>query len=191
MVTPNFRQEFSRPTDALRPNRFESTCTQCGKRVKVGEGYLYGQTGAWSVKHANCEENQKQAQETVLADGFYTVIHADGSYRTLRVRTQDEDSDFMPGKQILGYLSGSDNENNYTNFGHLAQTKDGYIVRSWRRFADRTDLMGDAMVLINDPSAARESYAEQSGRCSRCNRTLTVPSSLHAGLGPECAKKVQ
>lgn len=28
------------------------------------------------------------------------------------------------------------------------------------------------------------------GRCGRCGRTLTVPSSITTGLGPECAEKV-
>lgn len=28
------------------------------------------------------------------------------------------------------------------------------------------------------------------GRCGRCNRKLTVPSSIENGLGPECAGKV-
>jgi hypothetical protein len=36
--------------------------------------------------------------------------------------------------------------------------------------------------------AAREAYAMRSGRCSRCNRDLTVPASLFAGMGSECQK---
>ena len=28
------------------------------------------------------------------------------------------------------------------------------------------------------------------GRCARCNRKLTVPSSIESGFGPECAGKV-
>jgi len=28
------------------------------------------------------------------------------------------------------------------------------------------------------------------GRCCRCGRQLTVPSSIDAGIGPECAGKI-
>jgi hypothetical protein len=28
------------------------------------------------------------------------------------------------------------------------------------------------------------------GRCGRCGRTLTVPESIDAGIGPECASKI-
>lgn len=28
------------------------------------------------------------------------------------------------------------------------------------------------------------------GRCGRCGRTLTVPASIDAGIGPECASKM-
>lgn len=28
------------------------------------------------------------------------------------------------------------------------------------------------------------------GRCGRCGRVLTVPSSIDSGLGPECAEKI-
>ena len=37
---------------------------------------------------------------------------------------------------------------------------------------------------------SREAYALLSSRCARCNRTLTVPASIHRGLGPECAQKM-
>ena len=34
-----------------------------------------------------------------------------------------------------------------------------------------------------------EAYAIGSGKCACCGRTLTVPASVHRGLGPDCAKK--
>ena len=188
---PAFRRQFQpRPEGAQRPNRFDANCANCGRYVKANEGYLFGEPGSWSVRHPDCEEIQAEKQSYGVPDGFYTVIHPDGEYQTFRVRTQDEDNDFLPGVQILGYLSGSDNETNYTNFGHLNEYDGNLTVRLWKRFSYREDLLDDAAVIINDPSAPREAYAEKSGRCSRCNRTLTVPSSLHAGLGPECAKKI-
>lgn len=191
MTQPVFNRPFNpRPANALYPNRFEAFCVDCGKRVKVGGGFLYGETGNWSVRHADCVQTQQIEKEKILDDGFYTVIHSNGDYRTFRVRTQKEHDRFMPGVQILGFLFGSNNEGDYENFGHLTKNGEDVGVHLWKRFNDREDLLNDARVLVGDPNSARESYAEKSGRCSRCNRTLTVPSSLHAGLGPECSKKV-
>ena len=40
-----------------------------------------------------------------------------------------------------------------------------------------------------DPQAAGLAFALREGACYRCGRTLTVPASVHRGLGPECARK--
>ena len=29
------------------------------------------------------------------------------------------------------------------------------------------------------------------GKCGKCGRTLTVPSSIESGFGPECSKRVK
>lgn len=123
-----------------------------------------------------------------IADGYYTVEFASGDYRTFRVRTQPADADFAPGQQIISYLSGSDNESSYTRFGFVR----GATVAPWRRFAGDTVLVRAAKVL-EDPEAAAKTglaFALRSNRCYRCGHQLTVPASIHAGLGPDCAAKV-
>jgi hypothetical protein len=126
-----------------------------------------------------------------VPDGYYTIIFGDGrANRTLRVNTQADDDSFAPGKQIVGFLSGSDNENDYTGFAFIAARKDGSPYTAvWSRFKDNADL-GDALrVLVGDPRAAAIAYGLLSGKCSRCHRTLTVQSSIEAGIGPVCAQK--
>lgn len=124
-----------------------------------------------------------------LADGRYTVVFSGGEYRTVRVR-KNTSADFFRGEgQKLSYLSGPDNDTDYTSFGLLKA--DGTVV-IWKKFTPNAaaNLRAAMMVLLGDPTAAREAYALRSGRCSRCGRSLTVPASLHRGLGPECANKI-
>ena len=44
-------------------------------------------------------------------------------------------------------------------------------------------------IISSDPKGAGEAYALESANCFRCGRKLTVPVSIHRGLGPECASK--
>lgn len=124
---------------------------------------------------------------TEIPDGTYTVTFEDGTYRTLNLSTQADNAPFMPGKRLIGFLSGPDNERDFTTFGHI----DGVRVIVWKRFRSESSQLLDALkVLVGDPAAAALAYAERSGRCARCRRSLTVPTSLHQGYGPECIKHV-
>ena len=42
---------------------------------------------------------------------------------------------------------------------------------------------------LENPAGAALRYAQELGRCSRCNRTLTDEASRARGLGPECAER--
>jgi hypothetical protein len=116
-----------------------------------------------------------------VLDGIYTIAYPGGKHRTLRVKTPLKGN--LANRTILEFLSGSDNTSDYTGFAFL----DGQTIRLWRRFAESGDLLEAAKVLVKDPETAGLLYAEESGRCYRCNRLLTVPASLHRGLGPVCA----
>jgi len=199
---PNFtrnrtrQEQYSRPP-ARKPNRYAGDCDRCHQRVEAEQGWLTGSPGAWGVEHrgdclsavkAEAPEFVETRTSTDLAlhEGRYTIEFADGSYKTLRVRRQDDDANFKPGVLIVSFLSGSDNDSDYTGFGHVEA--DG-TIRIWRKFLQSTELREAVKVLRGSPDGAREAYAIRSGRCSRCGRTLTVPASLHAGMGPECARK--
>lgn len=119
-----------------------------------------------------------------LPDGDYTVELGD-DHRTLRLAHQAADDTFMPGRQLIGYLSGPDNERNYKHFGHVSD--DGRILRIWRRFRGNTQLAMFAAALIGSSDEERD--AMHSGRCARCHRKLTAPASKNMGLGPVCAEK--
>lgn len=120
-------------------------------------------------------------------EGTFTVVLANGERRTLKIRRQPADRDFMPGKLIVSYLSGSDNESAYTRFAHIS---DGRLF-TWKRFKQESVLVLAANVLLDPESAANAglAYAMESGRCCICGRKLTVPASISMGMGPECASR--
>ncbi len=129
-----------------------------------------------------------------IPGGYYTVSFEGGKlWRTLRL------SDWMDDKRKEGaqvrwvsLLTGPDNTSDYTTAA--LQRSDGSIMYmrdfqedSVLRTAIATVLVPDA---VGPRESAREAYAEQSGRCANCNRQLTVPASLHRGLGPECYERI-
>lgn len=129
--------------------------------------------------------NSNQQAPALLDDGMYTVVYPSGDYRTLKFKTQSRGN--LAGSTIISYRDGSD----WTGFGFLA----GNEVKFWARFRQMNDeirlaRIGKAVAtVLRDPAAAGESYALKSNRCCRCDLPLTVPASIHRGLGPECAKK--
>lgn len=96
-------------------------------------------------------------------------------------------------------LTGSDNEGDFTYLGTISsEMRDPHpptsrAIFSWGR---KSRIAGDAPSVHAFAWAwghlakgrlpdALEVWHE--GRCGRCGRALTVPSSIAAGLGPECA----
>jgi hypothetical protein len=119
----------------------------------------------------------------VVPNGTYTVVDND-SRTTIRVK-DCKFGDFPPGTQVAEFLSGPDNEADYTGFAFVQ----GSVVKIWTRYKG-SEKLKRAMDILMRPGKykeAGEQYAIKSNRCWRCNRKLTVPTSVHRGLGPECA----
>lgn len=114
-----------------------------------------------------------------LLDGIYT-LQTDTGHRTFQVKTQPSTEDFLPGRQIIAYLSGANNEADYTRFAHVVPG----AVRVWRNHSEHAVLLADLAAFAADPDAAL-----RAGHCYRCGRTLTTPESLASGFGPTCAGK--
>lgn len=130
--------------------------------------------------------------QLVVPDGIYTVVFdtATETYRTLRLRhpkPKDDGSVFGNGSQVAEYLSGSDNDHSYTGFAFV----DGTDARIWRKYVGASEIVSALDILLhsNDAGQYGLAYSLKSGNCYRCNRTLTVPTSLHRGMGPDCASK--
>lgn len=125
------------------------------------------------------------AQSGSILDGRYTLEYADGRpHRTLRIETPEHGS--LAGKTILGYLAGPDNSNDYVSFAFIDVER--RRISMWRRFSANSDLLEAGQILLADVRKAGLAYALRSNNCYRCNRPLTVPASVHRGLGPTCAQ---
>lgn len=92
--------------------------------------------------------------------------------------------------RFVKVLTGSDNERSYSYLGYIRR---GVFFHGGSK----------ARVGVDAPSAKGFAWAWQKlqqdtipenlevwheGRCGRCNRKLTVPSSIASGFGPECAQ---
>jgi len=123
-----------------------------------------------------------------VPDGTFTVVFEGGSRRTIRVRTQNPQARFAPGRTCVAYLRGPQNTSDFQGFGFLDDGK----LQLWAKYRDSegADLLIEAVrVLVADPAAAAKAYGLESGRCGICGRELTVPESIEAGIGPVCAQK--
>jgi len=135
---------------------------------------------------------EKTFNTTGFFDGEYTVSSPKGGHRTFRIKTQAPDASFAPGEQTIGLLVGSDNENNYKSFAFL---KEGGM-RVYKKQIG-TEMAKAGLVLVSllrqDPLGQKLTEAGytvlESRRCYRCQRLLTDPVSIEAGMGPECRSK--
>jgi hypothetical protein len=120
-----------------------------------------------------------EAIYTVTGDSFKN------QYRTIRIRSANFNGS---PKTVVYYLSGSDNEENYTGCAFIENGQ----VRVWNRY--KGTIIGEEIkmavsAVAKDPKAAGIAYARVSGKCCVCNRTLTTPESIEAGIGPICKEK--
>ena len=121
-------------------------------------------------------------------NGTFTITSVkSGDRRTFRVKTQAADSNFMPGKRIVSLLNGPDNYSNYQGFGFV---NDDGTISVWHKKQTQF-FVQSANLLANMASHIENGKIEvlAATKCRRCNRKLTVPSSILSGIGPICEGK--
>lgn len=196
------RGEPKQMPSGRRANKYGAKCINCQGWVE-GEAGMLAKTddGKWAAEHIECPSMvmeaaaldnltpqvprnvQTMVKGEVVYDGTYTY-ETTTAHRTFRLRTQALDDPFMPGRQIIAYLNGPDNERDYVKFGHI-QPSDG-TLKVWKKHEDRVTLVKDAHAFMADPHGPN---VLASIACYACGRKLTVPESVHNGYGPECAKR--
>lgn len=118
--------------------------------------------------------------------GFYTVVDGEG-HITLRVKSWTPPGEGT-AKIVIGALIGPHNVTDYQMF---ADIRNGEIAM-WGRFRngyDRWQRAANAL-FTGDFAKYGMDFALESNSCRRCGATLTVPTSVHNGYGPECIKHV-
>jgi len=126
-----------------------------------------------------------------IFNGFYTLkSRVTGEHRTFRIHTQPKDAEFASGQRILGLLTGSDNDHDYTGFAFVADEG----IRVWTSKAKQGEIWGKYAEMLWSLSldAGLSPWAKNyefmlDGRCLVCNRHLTNPESVKTGIGPVCA----
>lgn len=94
---------------------------------------------------------------------------------------------------FVSILRGTDNESDYSFLGtiFMGQFPKYYHSKKSKIPSDTPPAKG--MEYITRKTFARQQTGfdiYHSGKCVRCNRTLTVPESIISGIGSECAKKM-
>lgn len=113
-----------------------------------------------------------------IPDGFYTVSFA-GGHRTFRVRTNERGT-------WVAFLAGPVNTSDYMNFARIISGQ----LQPFKRWNPDSTILDCAKVLFTgDLTKLGQAYAKASGNCYVCNRVLTTPESIEAGIGPICAGK--
>jgi hypothetical protein len=131
-----------------------------------------------------------------IPNGTYTIVSPfePTGYRTIKIeadfRIGRPDNAGLPATaQQIAFLSGPDNETDFTFCAFLLGTN--ITMKRVYRGTQLEESVRRCLGILNrnrdNQDTARTEYALRSGRCARCGRTLTVPASLHRGLGPVCA----
>jgi cytochrome c556 len=129
---------------------------------------------------------------SAIFNGTYTLVGPRGR-RTIEVETvkpgRNGISPFVSkflGQRVVKLLVGPDNTTDFRMIGWL---KPGDSFKATQANVG-TDMekIGAAFVQIVTKGIDGYTY-QMSTTCRRCGRKLTVPSSIDAGLGPDCADK--
>ncbi|MCK9377687.1 MAG: DUF6011 domain-containing protein [Syntrophobacterales bacterium] len=146
------------------------------------------ETGKWGSSPAPCPE---------VPNGIFTLEKQDGTgRRTFRFETQaTEGNTFFPGQRTLSVLVGPDPSNyrDWKSLGRFFHGPNGAEVRVWKS-VQGTAFEAQATFAVN--AVARFSAGKPvqglnilaACTCLRCNRALTVPASIRAAYGPDCAE---
>jgi hypothetical protein len=112
-----------------------------------------------------------------------------GDHRTFRVRRSDDGKTWF-----VSFMSGSDNETGFSYMGIMKKDfggvsyrltaksnygDDSTVQKTWRWF----------LAHLSRGNIPANLAVYHAGRCCKCGRKLTVPSSIESGIGPECAKR--
>jgi hypothetical protein len=132
----------------------------------------------------------EKVQEFALAGNatFTLVSRETGARYTYKLTNKKSEPDVFFAK----VLSGPDNTSDYRYMGAVHRTALELIHTTRSQVSDMAKSFQALdwffrMWRVKSPVLGEKLEVWHEGRCGRCGRKLTVPESLAAGLGPECA----
>jgi len=123
----------------------------------------------------------------VAGKALFTVVSTSTAKRyTFKVIRQKEGKKY-PGTFKVYLLTGPQNTSDYTGLGYIG--KDLAKFTPWANQAETpaTKVFGWLFNRVCKPNPIKDFQFWHHNHCGRCGKLLTVPSSIAAGLGPECA----
>lgn len=127
----------------------------------------------------------------MLAGSATITIVGQTTRYTYKVTMKHEDQS-RPPVWFVALLAGPDNESDFQylgmiNHGRFNATRASRMREGSKPF-DAFKCVWHWLVDLHRMPSNAQLWHE--GRCGRCNRKLTVPTSIATGFGPECAGKV-
>lgn len=152
------------------------------------------------VAHADEHTVELTTSHNVIPSGIFTIAGPFG-HRTFSVERQGEKDEFAPGQRIIYLLTHDDGEPAWKAFGFVSDGVVRWPINVWKKhqgpdseftfYAERiTHMIVGGFRRFPGPDGDVHAYQiMMSRRCFRCDRRLTTPESIAAGVGPECIKK--
>ncbi len=126
---------------------------------------------------------------------FTVVSKTSGERRTFKVAAP-KDAAPKDALRFVSLLTGPDNTTNYEYVGLITKSGNELVTRTSRGKLPTQPLniigwlVKQAQLAERGlPNTLDRAEVWHEGRCCRCGRRLTVPSSIESGIGPECATK--
>jgi len=137
------------------------------------------------------------AGRTFLLAGkaIFTISNPSGDRYTFMVqRVEPKPGSPYPATYFGKVLTGRDNTSDYTYLGIVITRPDDALAlkaTAKSQVAKPFKVLEFVLRVLSGLQELPEGYTLQhEGRCGRCGRTLTVPSSIESGIGPECATRL-
>ncbi len=106
---------------------------------------------------------------------------------TYKIKVCENDAQLF----FVSYLYGPENDTNFAYLGLIRREvyfHGGTKAREWEGAPVAKAFAWAWRQLVQDKMPSTLEVWHE-GRCGRCNRKLTVPSSIASGFGPECAAR--
>jgi hypothetical protein len=146
------------------------------------------------MKEINAQEQQKQF--VLAGNATFTVQNTNTgtryTFKVCKAKDQDPAANNARTLHFVKLLTGSDNENDYIYIGTIFNGQEFRRTRTSKVTEDAPGFKAFAGVwgCLSGKGLPEAIKFYHEGKCCRCGRTLTVPESIEAGIGPECAGKI-
>jgi len=90
---------------------------------------------------------------------------------------------------FVSVLNGSDNRKNYQYIGYIQADGESCLLAGAKGKPDAPSFKAFswAWAHLNRGAIPQDLTIQHEGKCCRCSKRLTVPSSIASGIGPTCA----